>query len=361
MNKVNSFIRYQYRYKISSIYIIFGMIVGFISLYNGIGIHEYIKKYINDINGNKYVYSAQVYMGSTNTFNVKKYLNDVNCIVRIDDINAYIDEKGMNAIITIIVSSNEKTNYSIVEGRLPNEEEMQNHEKVVAIGREKKDAVYYEDGIGYILIEGEKYRVTGIIGTNNSDAQDYLIVTYYDCLGEKILERFDPDACELVLESNYFDVEFDYQELSSNAAKDEIVTMISPISYDTVRLTSEERNSKYIYICLFGFSIVSCVMITNFWIYQRKRDIAILRVLGYSRKMIIKKQAGEMLFHMAVAFILSAIIQRLLNSFVDIVYEISIGGLVMIITIFILFSMLIVIRPALKVMDEPPVYGINGK
>lgn len=359
MKKVISFIKYQYRYKISSIYIIIGMMIGFISLYNGMGIHEYIKKYINDINGNKYVYSARVYLGSTS---IKKYLAGVDCIVRIDGINAYIDEKDQNAMITIIVSSpNEKTNYSMVEGRLPNEEEIQNHEKVAAIGREKKDAVYYEDGIEYILIEGEKYRVTGIIGTKNSDAQDYLIVTYYDCLGEKILERFDLDAYELVLESNYFDVEFDCQELSSNAAKDGIITEISPVTYDTVRLTSEETNSKYIYICLFGFSIVSCVMITNFWIYQRKRDIAILRVLGYSRQMIIKKQAGEMLFHMAAAFIISAIIQRLLNSFVDIVYEISIGGLVKIITIFILFSMLIVIRPALKVMDEPPVYGINGK
>lgn len=133
---------------------------------------------------------------------------------------------------------------------------------------------------------------------------------------------------DICIASNYFDVEFDCQELSSNAAKDGIITAISPVTYDTVRLTSEERNSKYIYICLFGFSIVSCVMITNFWIYQRKRDIALLRVLGYSRKMIIKKQAGEMLFHMAVAFILSAIIQRLLNSFVDIAYEISIDGLV---------------------------------
>ena len=361
MRQLISFAKYQFRYKISSIYIIIGMVVGFISLYNGVGIYEYIKKYINDINGNKYVYSAQVYMGSTTPFNVKKYLDHIDCISRIIDIDAYIDAQDRNSIVTILVSSGEKTNYSFVEGRLPNDGEIQRNEKVVAVGRGRKEAMYYEDGIGYILIEGEKYRVTGIIGTNNSDAQDYLIVTYYDCLGEKILERFDLDAYELVLESNYFDVEFDCQEISSNAAKDGIITEISPVTYDTVRLTSEERNSKYIYICLFGFSIVSCVMITNFWIYQRKRDIAILRILGYSRKMIIKKQAGEMLFHMAVAFILSAIIQRLLNSFVDIVYEISIGGLVMIITIFILFSMLIVIRPALKVMNEPPVYGINGK
>lgn len=363
MKKVTSFLKYQFRYKLSSIYIILGMVIGFISLYNGIGIAEYIKNYTNEINGNRYLYSCEVYLRSTEPFSIKKYLRDVDCIVRLDDIVAYIDAQDNCHSITAIISAGEKTNYSMVEGRLPNDEEIQNHEKVVAIGRKIKEDSFWEDGIRYILMEGEKYRVTGIIGTKNSDAQDYLIVTYYDCLGEKVFKRSDMTMTyyPLILESNYLNVEYRYPEIGNYAIEDGIEMGTTYVIGDGSRLTVDEENTKKVYMCLFGFSIVSCIMITNFWIYQRKRDIAIFRVLGYSKKMIIKKQMGEMLFHMACVLLVGIVIQNILNQFVDITYETSMTGLAEVAAIFVLVSMMLVIRPALKVMDEPPVYGINGK
>ena len=362
MIKILKFFKYEFRYKLSSTYIILGMMIGFLSLFNGIGIYQYIKSYTNDLRGNQYEYSKRMQLVSLNPFNIKDYTYEVMGILRMDYVDVLLNDENQRCIITILLETKEDTNYHMVSGRLPNDEERFNGEKVVAVGRGREDAVYYVDDIPYILIESEEYRVTGIIGTKSSEAQDYLLVTYYECLGDGVIECIDPYGCELVFESNINDVTYDSDGVASLAAVDDIEISIGQADKNISGMTLEQKNSMNMYILLFGFTIISSVMIARFWIFQRKRDIAILRISGYSKFKILFRQIEEMLFHIFCACIISGIIQCIIhmcmNNWND--YQISLTTISGTIMVIILISVGIVISPTLEVLKNSPVNEIRG-
>lgn len=362
MKKWIAFFKYQFRYKLSSVYIILGMTVGFLALYNGIGIYRYIREYTNDLRGNRYAYSTELQMSSTTPFSVKKYLYDVICVVRMDYIDVYVDAEDVTCLLTVLISHDEKTNYHMVEGRLPNREERAAGEAVVAVGRGRKDAIYYRDGVGYILLEGTEYRVTGIVGTKASDAQDYLLITYYECLSEPVLEKMDPYGCVLVLESNIMDVEGTCEQIASLARTDDIEVTWEPADINLSGMTAEERNSMTMYLLLFGFTVIQSMAVAKFWIFQRKRDIAILRVAGYGKGQVLCKLIKEMGFHVLCSCVISALLQAVIYWTVNnrMNYDISLSNVLLMGAAIVLLSAAIVVSPAWQVMKTPPVREING-
>ncbi len=364
MDKIIAFLRYQFRYKLSSIYIILGMVIGFVALYNGVGIYQYIRKYTNDLHGNSYEYSAEIQLAHTEPFAVQNYIYEAGSVVRMDNVDVYVDAQELACQLTVLLSHrDEEPNYHMVEGRLPNAEEIAGKERVVAVGRGREEAIYYKDKVGYILLNGEEYRVTGIVGTKASDAQDYLLITYYDCLGEKILENVDPYGYVLDIESDLLDVEGDCEGIVSLAAVNGITVQYSNTTRSLSGMTREEKDTMNMYILIFSFTILSCVMIAKFWIYERKRDIAILRIAGFDKGKILVKLSKDMLFHIMCSIIISAVIQAFLYMFVidKMSYEISILSLLLIVVMAIMLSFAIIISPALKIMNNPPVYEINGR
>ena len=364
MNRLLAFFRYQFRYRLSSIYIILGMVVGFVSLYNGIGIYQYIIKYTNDLRGNSYEYSAEMQLSHTEPFYIQNYISGVESIVRIDSVDVYVDAQELECKLTLLLGhKDEEPNYHMVEGRLPNEDEIVGKEQVVAVGRGRTEAIYYRNDIGYILLAGEEYRVTGIIGNEASDAQDYLIITYYDCLGKELTNNLDLYGYELIIESDLIDVEDECKIIESLATADGISVQYSESVRTLSGMTREEKDTMGMYMLLFSFAIVNCVIIGKYWIYERNRDIAILRILGLNKEQILIRLIKDMLFHITCSVIISALMQNLIYFLVTnkINYEISIYSVLVIGCVVILLSFVTIIGPALKVMKNPPIYEINGR
>lgn len=362
MRKICKYLRYQFRYKLSSVFIILGMVVGILALYNGIGIFEYIKNYTNDLRGNEYGYTTIVEMSSTKEINLKKYLIECDSIIRMDYVNAYVDEKKVTCLMTVLLEANEKTNYKLISGRLPSEEEKINNEKVVAVGQKRSDAIYYKDKKQYITLSGEEYLVTGIVGTEKSDLQDYLLITYYDCLGENILKEIDKYSYYLVVESNNESINSDINSIAALSSIDNIDTSISKVNKIKSGLSIEEKNSISTYIIIFGFALLNCILIARFWIYQRKKEVAILLILGFGKIKILNRLIKEMIFHVFCIFLIAAILQIGIEASLgsEIIYEVSVINIFLMGAAIILLCICIVISPAIEIMKNPPIYEING-
>ena len=198
-----------FRHKLSSIYLILGFSVVVIFCYNCCNMFYYIKNYREEAKVSNYKCSKEIQVSSINEFDIADYMRFFDNIFRVNNIDVYIDDADAYHPIDAIITSNEHMNYVMESGRLPGRDEKDNRERVLAVGRYYKKFCYEKDGHEYIKICGDEYRVTGVIGTKITDIQDYLLVTYYDCLSESAFKyMIDRTSYVVSLESNVLDLTY---------------------------------------------------------------------------------------------------------------------------------------------------------
>ena len=355
------------RYPISSIFMIVGYILGFIAMYNGLALYDYCIKYERDINEYEYKHCKKVQLSSLDGINhisTSPLINSSRYIYYLkDEVLLYFDNDKKERLVDILFSVNENTNYCMQEGRIPNLNDIKEGKNVVSIGKELKASTYTKGKKRYINIYSTPYEVVGIIGTGISKAQDYKVVTYYQCLDKRSKEEISLVDMNVTVASNSENIDLNglirYYEKNKNVNLD-------IVSEDVLEdmVLSDERARATFYFLTFAFCIFNCIIVCEFWIDQRRREFAIRKAYGYSNGKIINIVALSLVKHIVFSCILGYILQvafmRVMNDN-EIYMEWSIINLVRIFVIIILTTMISLLIPMNQVLKRLPILEITQK
>jgi len=210
-------------------------------------------------------------------------------------------------------------------GRYFTPEECTNGTPLILVGKKiaSKLKINVDDSIEF---HGEKYRVIGIMGTDNmfSDWDDLISIPlkslpkdYLKVLKGKVVENTG------MLNNLKLQMIFRVKQSKYEKVKNEI---LSNLNYNNLKieetdaspwvssLDTEAPKTILILIPIIVAALFNVVNISFFWIMDRKKEITIKKAIGATNKSIISSVRNELLTIGLIATILSFIVQVLLES-----------------------------------------------
>lgn len=223
-----------------------------------------------------------------------------------------------NTKCEVILKSNEELPYKMVSGRLPGSEPGDSGKRLIAVGRYKYKDAYEMDGKKYVTLENEEYEICGVIGSSTSDYYDYKMVLNIDCLGTNVMNEIcRKDSYTIELSSNTRSLDNSYSAVFGNIRSVDAKSQInakklnSKGESDVVKALQGE-NMK-INVMVYVFCIFNCLLMSQFWLIQRSREIAVKKIYGMSDSRIIGAMACNILALSVTALIIFAVSAVIIN------------------------------------------------
>lgn len=355
------------RYPISSIYMVLGYIIGFVAIFNGLAIYNYCGNYEKEVNQYKYRYNKELIINMVDEnalIDMKMFMlsNKYNYYIK-DNVCVFFNKNKENRIIDVLLNVNEETNYCFIEGRLPNKKEIREGKNVIAIGKGIKDQTYIVENKRYIDIYSIPYEVVGILGTSMSKAQDYKVVTYYNCLDNRSKTKINLNEICLSISSN--NEKIDITELEKYCEMNKSLELkVADNEVLESSLLSDDKLRGNFYILIFVFSIVNCMIICEFWIHQRRREIAVRKAYGYSNIQVIKLISMSMFKIVMISCVLGYILQVCISRIMEgqgIYFKWSVRNIVNVFCLILLTTVISMVVPIYKIIKRTPIQELTQK
>lgn len=369
MSKFRKFIKSIFRYKLTSVFFILGQLVIYFTVFGALNIYNKASQKEED--RIKFQYANRIQMEISD--NGK---NDIisNCtdgvtsgnVILAGKTNAFFEEKKTSNRIEIIIKQNEKLNYEMVEGHLPGIEDTDTSKRQVALGRYQYKYAYKEDGKKYVTFDGERYEVVGIIGNSDSDYLDYKIVFNIKSIGENMLKNISEQySYTIEIGSNLVDIKDSYKTIYQNILKRSSRVMVDANSLkgngeNTIDSTLYKEKFS-INILVYLFCLLNCMLISEFLIIQRKKEIAIRSTYGFSNARIvleIMRDVSVLCLTSFVIFIFVYIFLCIMKSNLFVI-TFDILTVISVILINMISIMLTIIYPAFIVSKIQPVTALK--
>lgn len=304
------FVRSIFQHKISTFFWIVGMEMAFIALFQILGLYNNILAQQEDLRGTVYRYEAELSVDVSD----REVLEHLDEILDIQDINVKIEGPDMvtpngatATYVQTILVQNEPEKISLLSGSLPTPISSQG-ERQIAVGTYRKDQIEKKADGDFFLADNEVYRVTGIIGSRQSDALDGYLITDYHSLNDRQRRQLGNPVLNLRFQSDTRDVEPYVQQAAEQIWKaDPSANMESRRTQEAVdgSVYIKESLKKYpFYMYLFCSCIF--IMISREWMIQKERELAIRKAYGQGNWQLLKRLWGELLILMGIAFLLYA-------------------------------------------------------
>lgn len=301
-------------YKLSSILMIMGFTISFICFFNCVNLYHLLS--VKKQEENDYTYKSQsgLYgMKQEENIQIEDFLFSEQGNIVIKDYLLFRDMDSAMGLADIIMEQNEEFPYPVCEGELPKSEE-EFDEPVIILGRGLKAETEYRDGNYYYYIEGQEYRVCAFLGSDKSDILDGVLMVYYDWLPEKTKAAINVEnEYWMEIGSNKVNVNSLCGRLKENAKaiSDEITIAIINDKPEVMGMAGvDERNQ---YLIIFIFCLFNVLIVSEYWIKSRLREIAIRKMFGYSEEKIYWTLYGDMIKNTAFSVGLSIIVQFVLK------------------------------------------------
>ena len=198
--------------------------------------------------------------------------------------------------------------------------------KIVEIGSELKQYCSIENGQTYITLDNEKFLVIGTIGRNRRYVSwSKAIYMPVRCLTKNML-------LPLVEKSNLQVLILSNKQLSISESNDIVKDFED--KFTNIKVTTSSLDDGYggmsstinvlmISSLVFIVAIVNIFAMTLFWIIDRRKEIAVRKVLGYTDGDIIKMILKEMLMISTMSMLIALLLQCLLNIIISNVLKID--------------------------------------
>ena len=222
-------------------------------------------------------------------------------------------------IADLIIALNEELPYKLIEGHIPGTDPDDKGKNLVAIGRDKCKYTYEENGKKYITLDNEKYEVCGILGSKYSDFWDYKIILNVNNIGDNVISRIN--------DLTYFNIEILSNEINVSDIYEDVYVAIKTCNNDAAidsyqlygRGESEirntlARNNINKKICILLFSLCNCIVISEFYFLDYKKEIVIYKILGAKNSFIIKRLMISFVVISGFTLILYGLVATLLNT-----------------------------------------------
>jgi hypothetical protein len=305
-------------YPIATLGMIFGMALAYIAFYYGNRMTMALYLEQQDATASK-IYQYELPLQCTYNCSYDDMANSFRNIsgnVMASGVPLYVDKLDAEHITSVMINQNEVTPFHFIEGDMP--EENENPEQLcVVLGKACKKYTKQSQGKDYIRICGEDYLVTGYISAEHSVIYDNTILLFDGRLGEHTKAAIDYYASTigitLVLQSNTINMNEQYENvafiLEEYNIQANIVDEYEPW-FSTELVSTNYRMYAYL---TYIFSICIIIMVVEFWILQRRTELAIRRLDGFTTTQIIIMLAIEMAKLLALTTIILFLIQVVLS------------------------------------------------
>lgn len=287
--------KHIFRYRLSAVCFYFGMIIAFLALYYGNRSRMRLENAIMEKRGNLYRNEIQASYYETD-FSMDTFPKGREGNCTIIDIYLLFDDVQLIHGVYIVAYYNEKLHFPLESGAWPTEQELSSGKPVVVIGCGYKDYVYQSDGREYFDIQGEAYEVKGYIGGGRSNEYDEYVIMFGGNLGSMAEEQLSA-ACEawgleIMFQSDSAGMEPEVQEAEQVLGEKGDFFVVSRESNTNVYVNADSDGTFFwIYAYCGGIS----VLVSVFWIMQRKKELIIRKAYGYSNRRLIRFLACELI------------------------------------------------------------------
>ena len=310
-----------FRYRLTAAFFIIGQLVVYFAVFGALGIYNKAFDKEKDRLLSLYKNRIEITAMTLNNSDIFTYagldVTDGNLLLA-GKLSLAFQEAGSNTRSEIILKQNEQMPYQLLEGRLPGSAPEDTGKKLVALGRDKYRYAYERDGKKYVTLENDTYEVVGLIGSPNSDYWDYKIVLNINCIGQNTLKSIvKKHEYTIELSSNQHNLKDSYSKVYGNimsAAPDAAITAkkINNMGEDTTMRTLAKENLK-VNIIVYIFCIFNCMVMSEFWIIQRRKELAIKKAFGLSNFKILLEIAGNIAALSGVSLLLFFVIYAIIQ------------------------------------------------
>lgn len=345
-----------FRYPLSTIFLLFGLIIAFICVFCGYAIFNYTCNLKMDIK--KYNYKSTAYIGidaskSLEGININKIKTSMGNSM-FNDVEVRLGNDEKIVLANILVDINEKLLYRLENGRLINKDDINSEEKVVNVGRNIVKYSYKKNGERYIKINGDEYKIIGVIGTKNSKLQDNKVILYYDCLGDRLINELS--KCNDVVYSISSNktkkelIRYESEKIKNKLATDSSISLYE-YEENTIINNNNRKLNEIVFFMLYFLGVLNCIIVSEFWLLNRKNEIVIRLAFGFNEKMLFKILYNDILNIATLAaffgIIFSKIIESILNNTLEMVLNFSIINCI-VIMLFVLVTTYILTKILLR-------------
>lgn len=309
---IKQIFRKIFRYKLTSIFFLIGQLIVYGTIFGALGIYN--KAYDKETDRLNSIYESciQLDVVTSKKIDIFSYLPtnvDTGNMMLKGRLSLGIQELGTSMRCEMILKANEPLNYKLLSGRLPGDASDDAGKNLVAAGINKVKEATEKDGKKYLTIEGEVYEVVGVLGSEKSDYWDNTVVLNLNCIGENTLKSIMTKQ-EYVIELGSDNGELDktYSAVYGNIKSvdsDAVInaTKINSTGESTIENTLARENITVNVIAYF-FCVLNCMIMSEFWMIQRRKEFAIKKAFGMSNIRIIGQIAASVAVLGVVAFII---------------------------------------------------------
>lgn len=325
----------------SVILLIIGYFIGILSLSIGTSVIKDVREYsLDSTSGN--VKNSVISRINTNNIsdlsynNISKVLTFMSKDVEVQLLNfgnipINNNENYTVQLVPIINSKKSDWHIPIIKGKYFSNFETSSNKKVVIIGKEVEKEIFpkgiTKDSI--ITIYGEEYKVIGVSGRNTRKTQwDRILYIPFKSLPKKIKANFNEriinttDSYEISLflrknQGQNIELQNLVDRTFSNIIKDDNNL---EIKFETI--AERDGNRSRLFNSILGTIIISgmilIVVVINvinlslFWIFNRRQEICVKKVLGAPDILLISSILLEMIIIAIISTILAIFTQKLI-------------------------------------------------
>ena len=254
----------------------------------------------------------------------------------------YFDDTKEDGTLRYMYFNKNYTNLPMKEGRFFKASDFTEDNAVCVVGKDRTDETYKKGDDTYCNPDGREYRVIGVLGYESATVLDDYIFVNMLSAGLNGTGIFTFDFFDVSEPDGYAEDIIDYY--SGNGIKAEICSQAASFSESVMPQVISARW----FICLLAACFLCLLLISVRWVEHQKRELAIHRLVGASKKniavLIVCKYLAVFALSFVVGFVYCNIIYPAYFASLISGYLISIVFII----VFLIWSILYILRTPIE-------------
>lgn len=359
-----SVLKRLFRHPLSAFYYLTVQLAAIFAFFSILSVYISALQYEKDAKAFSYKEEGRMKIRFSDGFSLEdltKIRFDQDVQVSFEPFYTNVDGTELYSQVTVWLSLDGNGHYQMLKGALP-EMEME-----AAVGRYYQKYLYEKNNFTYIKLQGNEYRVSGIIGCAHSDFLDMeLVIPFCSLTAEQTEALSKNNTVNLRIQSDGSGLAYSLQDIY------EQLTALNPDL--NIQVSSAQKREIYssltyehmmLFYTIFFLCIIVSILVSYYWIKEREREIAVRKAFGQSALQLFCMLSKEAMLLNMIALTVYGLACFLLSR--DTVYIVlywmsvnTVGALLFM--IFLVFQLAgVIILPTLKMISIQPAQKLNNK
>lgn len=284
------------------------------------------------------------------------------------DVNSYSQCSGE------IFTDDKVWHIPLAKGNYYSSSDIAKGNKVILIGSSLEKYTYKKGKDILIKVEGDEYRVVGVIGFSNQSSEwDQRMAMPCTSLPQKYLKKNlkkDRDPITFVIYNSNGDYSQSIKKVTSNGKKyfdNFALDDLGPITSKSVLNLVASNMDKLILVAIIGYiiTILFAINITAFWIDKRRYEISVRKAFGFTNgsimKMIFKEMIGFAIISFMIAIIIQFVLSVVVGSIANYTLQLYLPNLAIGLVVVLVTALITTLIPAIKAIRVEPAEALKAR